>query len=284
MDEILEIRDKLQPIALFTFAPGQESKHLASALVRTFKNSRDGRNPAVFNALAVAMAQQAAYLLRERGVTHICRVLGSWETLPDPQAPLDVLTHALAGICNLPILNMMRRTTPRPPMSASGNLAGQEAFIKRVRYAAQDLVFREDISLVGAKVLIVDDIRCLGASEAVWAWAMAKFGGASGAMGLSLAQMEGLDYRSLVLDQSCDLIRDQARDLCLESEKAAFDPVWLEPRSKTLHLRGDCPEYTEAKVNWWRVLAPEGSDICSACKTAGQSTLGRMLGRLFNNS
>lgn len=153
-----------------------------------------------------------------------CAVLARDRSLPD--SPLEAAARAAADALGARVCHPAFRTAPRPPMSAVPRLSGRDAFPERIRYASRDLVVRE--RLQGERVLLLDDIRCTGASEAVWGWALTELAGAESVSAISLAQAEGMDPDQPVAEIELEAIRREARTAAGPYRKA-FDVAWLEP-------------------------------------------------------
>ncbi len=160
-------------------------------------------------------------------------------------------------------------------MSLIPRLSGPDTLRERIVYAAQDLVVRED--LAGERVLLLDDIRCTGASEAVWGWALTEIAGAQGVTAVSLAQAEGMDPEQDVLDVETEGIRREAR-ACAGALQGAFDPVWLELAGRVLHRNTTCRSISGDILLWWRAPG-RGTRDCPECMIQRGGMLKRLLHR-----
>ena len=264
----------IESVSLLTFSPGEEAIHLPSAVVRFLKDSRipeeSPSGPAA--ALAAALGGEAARRAAGEGITAVCRVLSSRETVPLPDSPLEAAARAAADALGARVCHPAFRTAPRPPMSAVPRLSGRDAFPERIRYASRDLVVCE--WLRGERVLLLDDIRCTGASEAVWGWALTELAGAESVSAISLAQAEGMDPDHPVAEIELEAIRREARTAAGPYRKA-FDVAWLEPGRRLLHLRKDCRLIAGEAVLWWRA-AGKGTRDCPACRHPVRDILVRL--------
>ena len=262
-DRIAECGRRLQSVSLLTFAPGEEEWHLPSAIVRFLKDSRSpeptGSGPGA--ALAAAFGREVARRCAGRGITVVCRVLSSRETHPSPDAPLEAVCKTVAGILGARVCHPVRRTAPRTPMSAIPRLSGRDALRERILYTARDLIVCQD--LTGERVLVLDDIRCTGASEAVWNWALTEIAGAHPVTAFSLAQAEGMDPEQDVLDVETEGIRREAQAAAGIYGKA-FDIVWLEAPLRVLHRHRRCRSIPGEVLPWWRAVG-KGTQDCPVC-------------------
>jgi len=272
---VLAEREALPSLSLLTFRAGEEGHHLPGAVLRWFKDRshRDGADPAV-RALAQALGEQMARWATARGwqVDIVCRALGSWETRPSRECPLETPAAAAADRLGATLAHPFRRTTTRPPMSVQKHLAASGALEKRIRYAARDLTFDGSAGTDGTdgrSVLIVDDIRCLGASEAMLAWALRTFGEAKNVYAVSLAQAAGLDSRQEVIETAVDGLASRA-DSLLGGGRLDFAPA--------LHRKPDCPAARDRLVEWWSGIGA-GTRDCPHC-TPGHSPIRAWLSRL----
>lgn len=261
----------LPSVSLFTFAGGCERSHLPTALVRWFKDGRLRGESRELHDLAKALADLAAQAVLQitthQPYTHICRALGSWETRPEATAPLELFENCLAGMLNLEVIHPFTRTQTREPMSLNRALSGSDAFRKRAWLAGQDMVLVAPCP--DAKVLLVDDIRCLGATESVLAWALLHLGGAKATGALSLAQMEGLEDGQTVLDPEMKQLVTGRKEGGFWSER------WLEPGSGVLHASSECPRVKDSKIFWFSGLS-DNFIMCRECVPRQSSLLQRL--------
>lgn len=258
---IHEIREQMEPLALLPFEPGTEDRHLPSALLRWFKDQRPGLpgNTRAAEAAEAGFCESIVALLRGREVSHVCRVLGSWETRPDRRSPLELLAGSVARALGASLVSPMRRTAPRPPMSTQQHLSGRDALRLRIDYARQDLIWEGVFP--GATFLILDDIRCLGASEAIWAAAAMVHGGAERATAVSLGQTASLAGD---VEPQSDPGEIRAAGLRSGRSGAFFRYAWMSPQSRLWHAVHDCPTSAEA-ILWWRGLLRPGCQPCRRC-------------------
>lgn len=253
-------------LSLLPFYPGGEADHLPSAAARWFKNTRFApADPPAADAFKKALAESMAIAVQRWQPTHVCRVLSSWETRPSAEAPLEGLAQMAADRLGASFVHPMRRTSPRPPMSIQPRLSGADRLKERIHYAAQDLIF--DAKLPGARVLIIDDIRCAGASEAVWAWAARALGGAEQATAIHLAQTANVASTGETLDVDIDRIRDACAAAC-SGASTFFTPAWLSLEDHLLHRSPGCREARGRLVLWWRGLRTGGIRACAHCGSA----------------
>lgn len=258
--DIERVQGSLPSVSLFTFAGGCEHSHLPTALVRWFKDGRlrgESRNlHEVANALADLAAEAVLQITAHQPYTHICRALGSWETMPEPTAPLELFQNYLAERLKLEVIHPFARTQTREPMSLNRALSGSDTFRKRAWMAGQDMVVVTPCP--DARVLLVDDIRCLGATESVLAWALGQLGGAKATGALTLAQMEGLGGSQVVLDFGMEHLATGRKESGFWSER------WLEPGSGAVHASPECPKAEGTGILWLSGLSGSFSE-CQSC-------------------
>mgnify|MGYP005836930139 CR=1 FL=1 len=250
----------LPSVSLYTFAGGCERSHLPTALVRWFKDGRLRGESRELHDLAKALADLAAEAVLQITVhqpySHICRALGSWETRPEATAPLELFENCLAENLNLEVIHPFTRTQTREPISLNRALSGSDAFRKRAWLAGQDMVLVTPCP--DARVLLVDDIRCLGATESVLAWALLRLGGAKVTGALSLAQMEGLGDGQTVVDPEMKQLITGRKEGVFWGER------WLEPASGVLHAISECSKVKGPKIFWLSGLS-ESFSTCREC-------------------
>ncbi len=250
-------------LSLLTFAPGEEASHLPSAVVRFLKDSRicweSGSGPG--QALARAFGREAARCCPAGGITAVCRVLASRETTPYPEVPMEAVAQAAAEALGVCVRHPVRRLAPRAPMSTLPRLSGPGARTERILYASRDLMVEEQ--LAGQHILLMDDIRCTGASEAVWTWALTEVAGAASVTSVSLAQAEDLDPDQPVLENGLESIRSEALRTA-GADGRAFELAWLESGRRVLHRDRDCRLAAGEMTLWWRGLG-KGTRDCPLC-------------------
>ena len=271
---VAETRVRMESFSLLAFEPGSEERHLPSALQRWFKDGRLGLpgDERAARAVESGLTEAIHRLARGRGITHVCRVLGSWETVPERDAPLETLAASVARCLGAEFVRPMRRTSAREPMSRHSYLSGRGALSRRIDYARQDLIWEG--SFAGARFLVLDDIRCLGASESVWAAACIALGGAADAVAMNLGQTAGLAEDG---ETATDI--GEIREAALASRgapRAFFEQVWLSPQDRTVHSDPSCRAAADITV-WWRGLLKPGCTPCPLCSPRR----GLLLRRLF---
>lgn len=273
VDQALAQSEALDSLALWTFAAGAESSHLPSALIRFFKDLRQTPAHPHKTQVCHALGAQIAQLSRSFAPTFVCRALASWETRPDPEAPLHQLAQDVASLLGASVIAPARRTSPRPTMSLQTHLSGGESLARRIRFASQDLVFEPSPQLCSARVLVLDDIRCLGATEALFAWMLQELGGASAVMAANLGQMEGLPSGGCI-------VTNAPLEKLVESGDGFFKPCWLSGNGR-LHTRPDCQRAPGSLQPWWSGLAGHPNPWCSTCGPLASRTpwLQSVLGR-----
>jgi len=260
-------------LALLDFHPGQEQRHLETAAIRWFKDMRAStvtHSPDA-SAFCKACARTIAGSVQDWHPSHVSRALASWETRPAGAAPapaIDALARTLAEMLGAELTYPIRRTTPRAPMSALRHLSGRDALRARLQVAAADLVL--DRPLPGARILVVDDIRCLGATECVWSWALTGPGQAEAVHFAHIAQTEGLDTQV----QPAISIQDIAAMARQDGGGRFFSSAWQDQHA-VVHQRRDCPKAAGAPVPWWSGLPTQGG-CCRQCSAPG-GTLARLL-------
>lgn len=262
--EAVEQRPQVPVTALFEFQPGREDVHLESAVLRYFKDLKGPglRSPLAY-VLTALFLQSAGKALERRPITHVCRILSSWETRPSPDAPLERFSYAVASSLDAQFMNPVRRTSAREPMRFYKRLSGRECLEARLRYAAQDLIFEFDGNLQDAHVLVIDDIRCLGASELVWSWALRRAGAAS-VHSLALGQTAELGEAGGAL---CGGLSELASAVPAKTTGAdLLRPSWLETSQRVMHQNRGCALMTTHAVPWLSGLKG-GVSLCQGCSS-----------------
>lgn len=265
--------------ALLSFEAGSEASHLPSAIIRWFKDSRKPvSDKQALQALCQTLAEVIFAQTANWRITHICRVLSSWETKPIDTTPMHLLMQDTAERLGATVITPFRRTTIRPPMSTQKHLSGSGTLSLRIRFAAQDLIFEGDFD--GARVLVLDDIRCMGASEAVWRWALQALGGADWVGGLHLAQESTLCGNFVVMDIDTEELR-QAASGRMGARNIFFQRGWLSASDKLLHFNRNCADIQSCSSEWWLGLTSSDGKLCSRCSQSEIHGLRRLLGRLL---
>ena len=193
--------------------------------------------------------------LAGRGFDWIIRVLGSAETRPDRERPLNVLAGALCRLAGArDATHLFFRSESRPPMRVVDRLSGPEALKNRLRYVVQDLFITP--ADLGGTVLLIDDIANTGASMRIYAHALKSFAGIERVVAVNLAATRfrsGKDGRGmLTLDTSYLDSHASLRRVLVDS-------------SGVFHLIENCPAITEPFSCEMRFLAERKAKPCPAC-------------------
>ncbi|MCC6484258.1 MAG: hypothetical protein IT209_05360 [Armatimonadetes bacterium] len=266
VDAVAARSQSFESRALWTFAAGAESSHLPTAFIRFFKDLRRTPHHPFRTQVCRSLAELVARAAEAFAPTHVCRALGSWEMRPEELAPLEALACDVATLLKASALGCVRRTAPRPTMSLQEYLSGSVALRRRIRFASQDLVFGPMEELSGARVLFLDDVRCIGATEALFAWMLEEFAGVSAVLGVNLGQMEGLGSGCDILEVSLDSVSGQGEGF--------FERCWMDSAHR-FHKQPACASLSSSSRPWWAGLAGDPNRWCTECAKP-QTFVGRL--------
>jgi predicted amidophosphoribosyltransferase len=263
VDEIVERVwcDRIE--ALGSFWVDDPPRDVASQLAKFLK---EGAARPPWPAVATAYAELAGERLAGVDLDGITRVISADETEADRNHPLERLSRMLADRLQLPRpLHFIRRRTARLPMRNVDRLRGYDRLRDRVDFVLTDLQVRR----AGGprRILLVDDILCLGASMRVYGAALKTACGAERVIGINIAATrfrggdDGWDELRLDLDRFLEIARG-VRGVGGD----AFDDVWVSTADRTYHADPRCRLHIPAgDYRSLRFLAAGRNMPCSGC-------------------